>query len=199
MLISRNNSNFFFPQLSSLFLPLRQVAPPSQKLVDERPLIGSLIACRRSTSSSTPAASASSSKTALGRLCPVCDHPLHKQHSRDHVAWHFMDELKSLIDDPTQCPDCNYTGDKLESVARHLALFHQKLDQFLADEALVAEKRSKALSKPKKVRVKGYFPCFHLNFLEFFFIVMYFFYDLRWLWRNCARASLSPNLDFNLS
>jgi hypothetical protein len=30
---------FFFPQLSSLFLPLRQVAPPAQKFVDERPLL----------------------------------------------------------------------------------------------------------------------------------------------------------------
>jgi hypothetical protein len=28
---------FFFPQLSSLFPPLRQVAPPAQKFVDERP------------------------------------------------------------------------------------------------------------------------------------------------------------------
>jgi hypothetical protein len=37
--ISRNNSNFLFcPQLSSLFPPLRQVAPPAQKFVDERPL-----------------------------------------------------------------------------------------------------------------------------------------------------------------
>jgi hypothetical protein len=39
MPISRNNSNFLFcPQLSSLFPPLRQVAPPAQKFVDERPL-----------------------------------------------------------------------------------------------------------------------------------------------------------------
>jgi hypothetical protein len=40
MPISRNNSNFVFcPQLSSLFPPLRQVAPPAQKFVDERPLL----------------------------------------------------------------------------------------------------------------------------------------------------------------
>jgi hypothetical protein len=38
MPISRNNSNFLFcPQLSSLFSPLRQVALPAQKFVDERP------------------------------------------------------------------------------------------------------------------------------------------------------------------
>jgi hypothetical protein len=31
---------FYFPQLSSLFLPLRQVAPPAQQFVDLRPLLG---------------------------------------------------------------------------------------------------------------------------------------------------------------
>jgi hypothetical protein len=30
---------FFFPQLFSLFPPLRQVAPPAIKFVDERPLL----------------------------------------------------------------------------------------------------------------------------------------------------------------
>ena len=97
---------------------------------------------------------ASSSKTPLGSMCPICDHPLHKQHSRDHVAWHFMEELKAYIIDPSKCPECSYTGDKLESVARHLALYHQKLDQFLADTDLVAEKRAKAMAKPKKVSLK---------------------------------------------
>jgi hypothetical protein len=32
---------FFYPQLPSLFLPLRQVVLPAQKFVDERPLLGS--------------------------------------------------------------------------------------------------------------------------------------------------------------
>jgi hypothetical protein len=55
MPISRNNSNFLFcPQLSSLFPPLRQVAPPAQKFVDERPLLewlvsipAAILICRR--------------------------------------------------------------------------------------------------------------------------------------------------------
>ncbi len=67
-----------------------------------------------------------------------------------------MEELKSLIMVPTKCPECNYAGDKLESVARHLALFHHKLDEFLGDSDLVAEKRAKAMSKPKKVRSSKY-------------------------------------------
>ena len=56
-----------------------------------------------------------------------------------------------MIKDPSQCPECPYTGDKLEAVSRHLALFHCKLDQFLQNEELVAAKRAKAMSKPKKV------------------------------------------------
>ncbi len=76
---------------------------------------------------------------------------LHKSHSRDHVSWHFMDELRNLITDPSQCPECSYTGDKLEAVSRHLALYHCKLDEFLKDPELVAAKRAKAMAKPKKV------------------------------------------------
>ena len=93
-------------------------------------------------------------------MCPICDHPLHKQHSRDHVAWHFMEELKAYIIDPSKCPECSYMGDKLESVARHLALYHQKLDQFLSDTDLVAEKRAKAMAKPKKVNGSRIFSLF---------------------------------------
>ena len=100
---------------------------------------------------------------------------MHKSHGRDHVgkrnflntlfeirntrlpisflAWHFVEELREMIHDPTRCPECSYVGDKLEAVTRHLALYHCKLDQFLLDENLVASKRAKALSKPKKVSI----------------------------------------------
>jgi len=66
-----------------------------------------------------------------------------------------MEELRSLISDPTQCPDpgCEYVGDKLEAVCRHLALYHNKLDDFLNDASLVAEKKAIALNKPKKVSI----------------------------------------------
>ena len=89
----------------------------------------------------------------LGPLCPICDQPMHKSHGRDHVSWHFVEELREMIQDPTKCPEpgCSYVGDKLEAVTRHLALFHCKLDEFLQNEQLVAAKRAKVLSKPKKV------------------------------------------------
>ncbi len=96
-----------------------------------------------------------SRKTALGSHCPVCDQQLHKQHARDHVCWHFMDELKAMMAaDPSRCPEpgCEYMGDKAENIARHLALFHSKLDEFLENGALVDEKRAKAMAKPRKVR-----------------------------------------------
>jgi hypothetical protein len=63
-----------------------------------------------------------------------------------------MDELRQLITDPSKCPECSYTGDKLEAVSRHLALFHCKLDEFLQNDELVAAKRAKAMAKPKKVK-----------------------------------------------
>ncbi len=104
-----------------------------------------------------PGSSASGSrggnKTPLGTNCPICGQVLHRQHSRDHVAWHFMDELKEMIAEPGACPDpgCEYTGDKTENICRHLALYHGKLDDFLNDQALVEEKRVKAMLKPRKV------------------------------------------------
>ncbi len=57
-----------------------------------------------------------------------------------------------------KCPQCNYTGEKSENVARHLALFHGQLDILLQDEGLVVEKRSKALAKPKKVAIGSHCP-----------------------------------------
>jgi hypothetical protein len=36
-------------------------------------------------------------KLAIGPNCPVCDQPLSKQHSRVHVIWHFMDELREIV------------------------------------------------------------------------------------------------------
>ena len=95
----------------------------------------------------------SETKAKIGPICPICDQQMHKSHGRDHVAWHFVEELREMIHDPTRCPECSYVGDKLEAVTRHLALFHCKLDEFLLDENLVASKRAKALSKPKKVAI----------------------------------------------
>ena len=93
-------------------------------------------------------------RTAIGKTCPICDQTLHKSHSRDHVAWHFMEELREEIPDPPHCPLCTYKGEKLEAISRHLALYHCKLDEFLENEQLVAAKRMKCLSKPKKVKKK---------------------------------------------
>lgn len=64
-----------------------------------------------------------------------------------------MDELKAMVVDSISCPysDCEYVGDKAENVARHLALYHCKLDEFLNDQELIDTKRANTLSKPKRV------------------------------------------------
>ena len=46
---------------------------------------------RRSVTSSRP------NKIFIGEVCPVCDQQLAKQHSRTHVVWHFIDELRELV------------------------------------------------------------------------------------------------------
>ena len=36
-------------------------------------------------------------KVVIGEKCPVCDQQLNKQHSRVHVIWHFMDDLRDIV------------------------------------------------------------------------------------------------------
>ncbi len=95
----------------------------------------------------------STDRVTLGPTCPICDNPLGKQHTRDHVCSHFMDELKLIVGDTTSCKLCDYKGEKPDNVARHLGLFHSKLDEFLTNPEIVAEKRLIVKNKPKKVRI----------------------------------------------
>lgn len=106
-----------------------------------------------SKSNSRPTVSISGG-TSAQISCPICDQLLSKSHSRDHIVWHFMEELRSMISsDGQECPQCNYRGEKSDNVARHLALFHGQLDLFLQDQELVLQKRLKCLSKPKKAHI----------------------------------------------
>jgi len=101
---------------------------------------------------STSFAAASASPSMI--TCPICDQMISKQHSRDHLVWHFMDNLRAMLDENGQCPQCqNYRCDKTENAARHLALAHGQLDVLLSDPELVAEKRAKYAAKPKKVHL----------------------------------------------
>lgn len=95
-------------------------------------------------------------KQALGPNCPVCDIAFTKSQNRDHVSWHFMDELREFVlsfKNPQQCWKCEYSSEKLDNLVKHVALGHSMLDELLGDETLVAMKRAKAQSKPKKVAI----------------------------------------------
>ena len=46
---------------------------------------------RNQISSSRP------NKITIGEICPVCDQQLAKQHSRTHVVWHFIEELREIV------------------------------------------------------------------------------------------------------
>lgn len=89
----------------------------------------------------------------LGDTCIICEL---KDPTREHVSRHFMKELLefvSLLDDKTQCPGCNYRGDKPQNLARHVALVHSKLDELLMDQELVQARRAEQMSKPEKVQI----------------------------------------------
>lgn len=95
-------------------------------------------------------------KLAIGPKCPICDMQFSKNQNRDHVSYHFSEELKAIVNefpDPSQCTQCNYIGDSMEKMVKHVALGHSMLDGFLQDEELVLDKRMKALAKPKKVEL----------------------------------------------
>ena len=36
-------------------------------------------------------------KVNIGNECPVCEQAISKQHSRVHVIWHFMEELRGIV------------------------------------------------------------------------------------------------------
>lgn len=117
-------------------------------------------------------------KISVGKTCPICNVTFSKNQNRDHVAWHFMEDLKDIINqyaDKSQCPLCEYYSEKskfdilsnvvfgflteylfyspsllVENMAKHLALGHSKLDEFMSDADLVQKKREIAMNKPKK-------------------------------------------------
>jgi len=69
-----------------------------------------------------------SSKTAkvdFGDDCPVCYHALTRQYKKDHVVWHYMEDLKQIVVSTVpfdgiayKCMDCDYFIDKIENMAR---------------------------------------------------------------------------------
>ena len=82
--------------------------------------------------------------------CPVCDVQCTKGGGRDHVSWHFMDELRDYVNtfpDTLACIECPYTTDKTDNLVKHVALGHNKLDKLLQDEDLIASKREQCKSR----------------------------------------------------
>ena len=95
-------------------------------------------------------------KISIGPTCPICDLTFTKSQNRDHVSWHFVEELRDFVktfDNPQQCWRCDYQSEKLDNMVKHCALGHSKLDELLQDQDLVNEKRSKAMAKPRRISI----------------------------------------------
>ena len=80
-------------------------------------------------------------KVSMGDFCIICNNSMP---SREHVARHFQQELLDLIGKKSpslqSCPECEFSAEKPEYVARHLGLVHCKLDELLSDQDVVAKK-----------------------------------------------------------
>ena len=74
--------------------------------------------------------------------CPICDK---KAPLREHLAKHFIKELKDMVEsfnDPLTCSQCDYQSEKTsETVALHIALNHDAINTYLKDAKLVKTKR----------------------------------------------------------
>ena len=87
------------------------------------------------------------------KTCPICDKI---QPTREHVAKHFMEELKEVVeknnDDPLTCSQCDYQSEKTsETVALHFALNHDAIKPYIMDQNLIELKRSALLAKTKNI------------------------------------------------
>ena len=104
----------------------------------------------------------SSSHNQLGSECPVCTNQLAPAKEKDHIIWHFINELRELVSSTCEetetgvfeCNECSYTGEGMDLMAKHCALFHGKLDILLGDDNLMAEKRRRCLSTQRKKSTK---------------------------------------------
>ena len=98
----------------------------------------------------------------FGSECPVCTHPLTPAKEKDHIIWHFIHELRELVNSTCeedenggiQCTECPMVADSIDSMAKHCALSHGKLDILLGDDNLMAEKRRRCLSTQRKKHTK---------------------------------------------
>ncbi len=71
----------------------------------------------------------------------------------DHVA---------TLPDNYACSKCSYKGERPQNLAKHIALVHSMLDEFLKNEDLVKARRSEVMAKPKKISIGSVCPvCKH--------------------------------------
>ena len=66
-------------------------------------------------------------KVSLGPTCPICDMQFTKQQNRDHVSWHFIDELREIVQsfpDPQACIMCDYTSEKVDNLVKRKRFLH---------------------------------------------------------------------------
>ena len=88
-------------------------------------------------------------RLSFGPNCPICGVPTKE---RDHIARHFMSELMELVNElpkKSKCNQCDYSNSRNDYMAKHLGLYHCKLDELMQNTELVNEKKNKAKTSAK--------------------------------------------------
>ena len=102
-------------------------------------------------------------KMRIGSECPICSFKFAQDNAsnRQHVAWHFMEELRSYVEfigAEKNCSMCSFVpapvkahNSSKHNLVMHYALGHSKLDDLLQDAELVKSKKALEANKPKRM------------------------------------------------
>ena len=94
-------SNFTNLNINYIFLFLFHRGEKPQKVARHIALVHSrldeLLADKQLVEARRQELALKPNKVVIGEKCPVCDQQLNKQHSRVHVIWHFMDDLRDIV------------------------------------------------------------------------------------------------------
>ena len=141
-------------------------------------------------------------KSSIGGTCPVCDLQFSKGQNRDHVSWHFMEELRDYVatfPNKKVCMHCDYMTDKVDNLVKHVALGHCKLDELLQDKELVQSKRNLVKNKTKKINVGKVCPICDMTFTKNQnrdHVAWHFMEDLKEIINRYADKSQCPECEY---
>ena len=130
-------------------------------------------------------------KMRIGSECPICSFKFAQDNAsnRQHVAWHFMEELRSYVEfigAEKNCSMCSFVpapvkahNSSKHNLVMHYALGHSKLDDLLQDAELVKSKKALEAKKPKRMALGPDCPICGVHIRERGHVAWHFMDELR--------------------